>query len=166
MAQQLEPQVRPDSNNRAQRRLQQIYFLEFVVIAIPAVLFDIFTLPMLMGVAPSANPIFSLQLLLLWIGGCMGTYALWSMYFRIYKNQSVRTLKELPLIPLGCGIIANAIPVFYFIFTVTKPNQAAFVAFCLAFLAPTYVAIHWAFALLKVGLTRHSTRTPQKRGAG
>lgn len=90
---------------------------------------------------------------LLWIGGCLGTYALWSMYFRIYNNESAQALSDLPLLPLAAGIVANAVPVFYFIFTITKPDQVAFVAFCLAFLAPSYVSLHWAFVLLR---TRHA----------
>lgn len=133
-----------------QRWLEHFYFLEFVLVAIPVAIFQICTLPLLIGVLPSADPIFSLQLFVLWIGGCFGTYALWAMYFRIYKNQSAKSLSDLPLLPLAVGIAANAVPVFYFIFSVTKPNQLAFVAFCLAFLAPVYVSIHWAFALRRI----------------
>lgn len=129
------------------------YFLEFIFVAIPVAIFDFITLPLLIGVAPRADPTFSVVLSCLWIGGCFGTYALWSMYFRLYENKSARTFRDLPLIALGCGITANSIPVFYFIFTVTKSNQAAFVAFCLAFLAPTYVSFHWASALLRNGKT-------------
>jgi hypothetical protein len=145
------PQSKPEelleNITRMQQWRQYVYFLEFVLVAIPATLYEFMTLFLLAGLAGS-SPNAALQLFVLWIGGCMGIYALWSMYARLIYNKSVHTISELPWITLGCGIIANAVAVFYFIFTVTKPDQVAFVAFCLAFLAPAYVSIHWAFALL------------------
>ena len=133
-----------------QRWRQHLYFAEFVLVAVPIAILQFCTLPLLIRVLPSAAPAFSLLLFALWVGGCFGTYALWSMYFRIYKNQGVQSLTELPWLPLAAGTTANVVPVFYFIFSVTKPNQWAVVASCLVLLAPVYVSIHWVSVLRNI----------------
>lgn len=127
---------------------QHIYFLEFVLVVIPVALFVIVTSILLVGFA-TEEPRVALKILPFWIGGCMGTFALWSMYFRLYKNQTIHTFKKLPYATLVCGIFANAIPVFYFgTFSAVKLDR---LVFSLALLVPIFVAIHWTFALLKAG---------------
>jgi hypothetical protein len=123
---------------------QHFYFVEFLLVAIPVALFVIVTPILLLGLATEELRV-ALKILPFWIGGCMGAFALWSMYFRLYKEQATQTFKELPYVTLGCGIVANAIPVLYFgTFDVTKPDR---LIFSLALLVPIFVAIHWVFAL-------------------
>jgi hypothetical protein len=126
---------------------QKIYMLEFVLVVLPATIFLFFTFFLLAGLAGS-NPRFALQLFILWLGGCLGTYALWTMYVRLLNNKLVSNLKELPLILLACGIISNAVPVFYFLFTVAKLEQFIFTLLCFA---PAIVAFHWIYTLKFVG---------------
>lgn len=127
-----------------QQLRQYIYWFEFILVAIPATFFLFLTIFLLAGLAGS-NPGFSLQLFVLWIGGCMGVYALWSMFVRLLNNKLVNSVRELPLLSLACGMVANAVPVFYFFLIVTKPEQLAFALFCIS---PAIVALHWTFALM------------------
>jgi hypothetical protein len=140
------PEELPVKYTRMNQWLQQFYFFEFVLVVVPVTLFIIFTLFLLISYAGTgANPSFAFKLLLLWVGGAMGTYALWSMYFRIYKNKSVQSITELPLLALGFGIVANAIPLIYSFLYSTKSGLLFYV---LLGFSPVIVALHWSFALM------------------
>ncbi|MFZ6647771.1 hypothetical protein ACO0LO_18755 [Undibacterium sp. TJN25] len=123
---------------------QRFHFIEFLLVAIPAAVFCMITALLLFGLM-AANASVALQLFPVWVGGCLGVRALWKMYFRLYSGELPHNIKELPLIELVCGVTANVVAVFFFIYNARTVNHIAFSA---CFLIPSAVAMHWLFVLL------------------
>ena len=91
---------------------QYIYIMEVVLVATPVVPFMFFT-GVALGMLATKETIVALKILPFWFGGCLGTFALWSMCVRIYQFRSIRTFKELPYVTLGYGVFSNTMLIFY-----------------------------------------------------
>jgi len=126
---------------------KNLYFAEFLLVAVSSAFFILGSLFLLLGLATAVARSAAL-LLPIWIGGAMGTYALWSLYFKIYDERSGLRVDELPWFTLTCGMLANLMGVVFFIFQARGRED---VLLSLVGLIPIAIAVHWTYILMKLG---------------
>lgn len=97
---------------------------------------------------------------LLWAGGMMGTYALWSLFFKIEEGKRGFKITELPWVSVICGMAANIYPVAWFLIEASRPSD---VLISLAFLTPCIAATHWIWFLTGKPVQLNEYATARKK---